>query len=153
MKAPIEIQALVFKRISYFFASVIVIFAFCIVFVYAKPEYNPVVRYYTSSGIINQPTRVWDGVITPTTGAGQTVDISSAGFSSINSVSITPANNTSTVTSMPFVCIKSYTTSQITVNVLTSNNQTISILGANVTPVVTATTLTGMSFHVHVDGW
>lgn len=119
----------------------------------AKTEYNPVVSFFTSAGQIRQPTRVWDGIITPSTGNGQVIDISSAGFSSINSITITPANNTTSVTAMPLVAIKSYTSSQVVINILASNNQLVSVLGTTVTPLVTATTLTGFSVHVRVDGW
>lgn len=129
------------------------IIALGFVFIFSKPEYNPTVTFYTPSGQIRQPTRVWDGIITPTTGSGQTIDISSAGFSVINSVTVTAANNTATVASMPIVMIKSYTTSQVTINILTSNSTLVSILGANVAGLTTASSVSGMTVHVRVDGW
>lgn len=143
-----ELQGKVFKRVAYFFGTAALIASACFIFMCAK-EYNPVVRFYTASGVINQPTRVWDGIVTVTTGTAQSVDISSAGFSSINSVTITPANNTGSTVSMPIVSIKSYTNNAVVFNTLVSNSGVVGLLVALVTP----TSFSGMQVHVRVDGW
>ena len=116
---------------------------------FAKSEYSPVVRFYTSGGVINQPTRVWDGIITVTTATAQSVDISSAGFTSINSVTITPANNTASTVSMPIASLKSYTNTTVVFNTLVSNTAGLGILVGLVAPASTV----GMQVHVRVDGW
>lgn len=128
----------------------LILICFTLCFCFAKSaEYNPIVRFYTSSGIINQPTRVWDGIITVTTASAQSVDISSAGFTSINSITITPANNTNTTTSMPLTSIKSYTNSSVVFNTLVSNSGVVGVLAGLITPA----SVTGMQVHIRVDGW
>lgn len=113
---------------------------------------SSVVKYYNPSGLVSGPIKIWDSVITPAS-SNPSIDISSAGFIGILSVTTTPANNTSTVTSIPFVSIKTYSTTNLTLNILTSNSQTISILGTLVTGLTMAASLTGMTVHVHVVGW
>ena len=147
---PTEQELKTVRITARLFFSVSVIFAVCLAFVFAKSaEYNPTVKYFTSAGAINQPVRVWDGIITVTTGTAQSVDISSAGFTSINSVVVTPANNTASTTSMPIVSIKSYTATSVVFNTLVSNTAGIGILVGLIVPSST----TGMQVHVHVDGW
>lgn len=115
-------------------------------------EFNPVrTRFYNSTGEIMRASKIWQGVVVPT-GSTQAIDISSAGFTVIRAISITGENNTSTLTSVPFAAIKSYTTNEIQVAVITSNNQVISLLGTNITGLLYATGLTGMKLHVTVTG-
>lgn len=119
---------------------------------YLTKEFNPIkTRYYNSSGEIMKPSKVWEGIVVPT-GSTQTIDISSAGFNTIRKINITGGNNTSTLTSMPFAVIKSYSTTQIQVTVLASNNQIINLFGTAVNGLVLATGLTGMELHVEVNG-
>lgn len=115
----------------------------------AKTEYTPTVRFFTGAGEIRQPVRVWDGIVTVTTASAQSVDISSAGFTNVNSITITPASNTSTVTSMPNVSIKSYTNNTVVFNTLVSNSGVVGLLVALVAPANT----TGFQVHIRVDGW
>lgn len=132
----------------------IFIICFTLCFVFAKiektnVEYDPLkTTYYDASGRLMKAYRVWDGIITPTTATGQTIDITSAGFTSISTIELTAANNTTTVTSMPIVMIKSYTNTSVVCNILTSNVGVLSILQGLVGP----TTLTGMTIHAHITG-
>lgn len=135
------------------FAGMLLI-AFSGLFIFAKMEYDPLKpRYFTSGGEIarKQPLQ-FDAILTPT-GAAQSIDYSIAGFATITSITITPENNTSTVTSMPLASIKTWSTTSCTVNILQSNVQAISVLGTSVTGLVAATGLASMKLHIHVEGW
>lgn len=78
-------------------------------------------KYFNASGPITPPTKIWSGVVTPNTGNGYAIDISSAGFESLTSVLITPFKFTSTPADVPRVAIKTYTTTAIIVNIVDSN--------------------------------
>lgn len=118
----------------------------------ASKEFNPIkTRYYNSSGEIMKASKVWEGIVVPSSST-QTIDISSAGFTNIRKINITGANNTTTLTSMPFAIIKSYTNTSITVSILASNNQIVALLNTSVSGLVLATGLTGMELHVEVNG-
>jgi len=128
--------------------------AFSGLFIYAKFEYDPLKpRYFTTGSEITrrQPLQ-FDAILTPST-ATQAIDYSNAGFATITSITITPENNTGTVTSMPLASIKTWSTTGCTVNILQSNSQVVSILGATVSGLATATNLASMKLHIHVEGW
>ena len=100
-------------------------------------------KLYNSSGLIPiAPFKIWTETITPSTGSGQVVDISSAGFSTILSVQLTATNNTNTISSMPFVSLQSYTSSQVTFNILTYNSG-----------FIVPSSLTGVTIQVLVIGY
>lgn len=116
---------------------------------------NPV--FFDKNGQCNSnQIKIWGDTVVPTTANGYVVDYSSAGFSSIRKVTITPQLNTATVGSMPIAVIKSFSTTSCTVNILTQNSAVISILGINVlsgAPLILASSTTGMILHVQVTGY
>ena len=143
------------KAIDWFFWKIATAFCavFCMGLVAAKTfDYNPMTpAYYLGTGSVSVRPKVWDGIITPSTATAQTIDISAASFSNIQSITITPATSSGLV-STPIVGIQSYTNSLVTVNILQSNSQVVSILGSTVTGLVAATGLANMRLHVHVVG-
>lgn len=116
---------------------------------------NPV--FYDKNGqCTSNQIKIWGDTVVPTTANGYTIDYSTAGFSSIRKVSITPQLNTATVGSMPLVIIKSYTNSSCIVNILTQNSSTVTILGISVlsgAPLQFAASTTGIILHVQVTGY
>lgn len=115
---------------------------------------NPVYYDHTGQLTTNQ-VRIWSDTLTPTTANGQSINISSAGFSTIKSITVTTQLNTATVGSMPIVIVKSFTTSAIVVNILTQNNSTVTILGISVlsgAPLQFAASTTGIVLHITVQG-
>jgi len=110
-------------------------------------------QFYTSSGMVSQQIKVWNGIVTPSTGSGQTVDISSAGFSTILNVQAQVESNTASATSVPLVSIKSYTTTSVVTNIIVSNNSTIGSLLSPIVGLLFATNLTGYKLHVQVTGY
>lgn len=113
--------------------------------------------FYDKNGqlTVNQ-IKIWGDSVTPNTANGYSIDISSAGFSVLKSVTVTPQLNTATVGSMPIVVIKSISTTAVVVNILTQNNATISILGINVlsgAPLQFAASVSGMTLHVQAGGY
>lgn len=97
--------------------------------------YTPI-RFYDSTGEITntyvQDLKVWMGTVQPTTSNGYGIDISSAGFTQIKTVSIIPIKNTADANSMPDIAIKTMTNTMITVNIKQGNSSLVSVLGLNV---------------------
>jgi hypothetical protein len=114
-----------------------------------RKDYNPSVPcYYTTTGRINDGSKIWVGRIAVTSASGQTVDISSAGFTTIMSVNINPENNTATATAMPNMSVKVCSTTQLTFNTLVPNQ--VGLLGA--WGLVAPTVLTGMYANIEIIG-
>lgn len=111
-------------------------------------EYNPMIMFFNSTGQIPKPGKIWMQTIPITTGNGQVVDISTAGFSSISTINITGINNTATVTSMPNCIVKSNTLTSLTFNTTVGNSAIVAILNGLVIPSNT----TGMSASIVVIG-
>lgn len=115
---------------------------------------NPV--FYDHTGQLNNnQVKIWADTVTPTTANGYSIDISSAGFTSIKSATVTAQNNTVAVASMPIVVIKSVTTTAVIVYILTQNNATTTILGITVlsgSPMQLAASTTGMLLNVKIEG-
>ncbi len=112
-------------------------------------------RYFDSSGMITDPVKIWVGTVTPSTCNGYSIDISSAGFSTILSANIVPIKSNSTANLNPSVAIKSVSTTAIVVNVVEGNAATVVILGSSVTlgvPLVFAATA-GLTLYIEVTGY
>lgn len=113
--------------------------------------------FYDKNGQLTaNQIKIWGDTVTPTTANAYSIDISSAGFSVLKSVTVTPQFNTSTIGSMPIVVIKSISTTTVVVNILTQNNATVTILGINVlsgAPLQFASSVSGMTLHVQAGGW
>lgn len=107
---------------------------------------------YNNIGLITDIAKEWYGIITPSTASGQTIDISSAGFTSISCIQVSAANNSGSATSVPLVGIKSYTTSQVTLNIVSSNNNTIANLLSPIIGLVFPSSVAGYTIHVVVKG-
>lgn len=112
--------------------------------------------FFDRNGQMNaSQIKVFADTSLPSTGNGFSIDISSAGFSAIRSVSVTAQSNTASVSSMPIVVIKSITTSAIVVNILSQNNSTTTILGITVlsgSPLQTIASTTGVVLNVKIVG-
>lgn len=118
------------------------------------PAISPLV-FYNASGLITPPTKAWaSNSVTPSTGDGYSIDISSAGFSSITSINVEVIKSTSVANAAPILSIKSASTTTIVVNIVEGNSATVSILGINVlsgSPHVFAD-VTGLTLSVRVEG-
>src|ERR1041384_8450696 len=113
------------------------------------------IAYYNAAGAVNAVVKKWVGIVTPNTASGHTIDISSAGFSTILNVQIIGIRNTAIVTSSPNVSIKSVSTTQVVVNITEGSALTQTIAGITVLlglPVVFAN-ITGLTLQVMVEGY
>lgn len=112
-------------------------------------------KAYNTSGVVNQNIKVWSTNVTPSTSNGYSIDISSAGFTTILSASVIAVKNTSSASTSPNVSIKTKSTTAIVVNVIEDNPSTVTILGINVlngAPSIFANT-TGLTLDVQVIGY
>lgn len=119
-----------------------------------QPSIPTPATYYNASGSMSAPTKVWMGTVTPTTGNGYSINISSAGFSTILGYQVIVNKNNSTANSSANVSVKSVSTSALVVNIVEGNASTTTILGINVlsgAPLDWANT-TGMTLSVIVFG-
>lgn len=127
----------------------------CVV-AWATEHFNSYPIFFDKNGqCTNGIIKIYADTSMPSTGNGFSIDISSAGFSSVKSVDVTAQNNTASVASMPIVIIKSYSTTAIVVNILSQNNSTTTILGITVlsgSPLQTIASTSGVVLHVRVVG-
>lgn len=107
------------------------------------------IKFYNRSGLVSHQMKVWADTVTPSTANGYSVNITSAGFTTILSVQATVFQNSSTAATIPLISGKTFTTSAIITNVQTSNSGVLGIL----TGLIFATSLTGMTIHVVVVGY
>lgn len=119
-------------------------------------NYNSYPIFYDHNGqLASKNVKIFCDTVTPSTANGYSIDISSAGFTTIKGVTITAQNNTATIASMPIVVIKSITSSAIVVNILTQNNATTTIVGITVlsgSPLQMAASTAGMLLNIQVEG-
>lgn len=134
-----------------------IVVAFVSVLSFIGFTHNSYPVFYDRNGqLTNNQVKIWADTTTPSTANGFSIDISSAGFSVIKEVTITPANNTTSITSMPLVVIQTISTTAIVVNILTQNNATTTILGITVlsgSPLQSASSTAGMKLNVQVEGY
>lgn len=98
-----------------------------------KPDaYQPYPKMYNRSGVLLRQMRIFCDTIIPTTGNGQTVDISAAGFSTICNAVVTAQKNTATLSDIPLVSVKNCTTTTLTVNIINPNMSLVTLLGSGV---------------------
>lgn len=120
-------------------------------------KFNSYPVFFDKNGQLTaNQVRVWGDTVVPTTANGYSINVSSAGFSTIKDVTITPQMNTATVGSMPIVVIKTVSTTAVVVNILTQNSAVVSILGINVlsgAPLQFAASTTGIVLHVKCVGY
>ena len=120
-------------------------------------KYNSYPVFFDKNGQLTaSQVRIFADTSMPTTASGFSINISSAGFTVIKSVTITAQNNTVSIPSMPIVVLQSVTTTAIVVNILTQNNATTTILGITVlsgSPLQLAASTTGMVLNVKVEGF
>lgn len=113
--------------------------------------------FYDKNGqLTGNQVKIWGDTVVPTTANGYTIDYSSAGFTTVKEITVTPQLNTNTIGSMPILVIKSFTNTSCVVNILTQNNAVVSILGINVlsgAPLQFATSTSGMILHVEAKGY
>lgn len=92
--------------------------------------------------------------VTPSTGNGHSVDITSCGFSNILSVNAIAVKNTSTATSVPNVAIKSVSTTAIVLNIIEGNSSLVTLLGSGVLLGVATlfANVTGLTIYLTIEG-
>lgn len=113
-----------------------------------------IVAWFKTGGSQTTPSKIWMDTVAVTSASGFSVDISSAGFSTILGYQVVAIKNTATVTSCPNVSVKSISTSAIVLNFVEFNSSLVSVLGFNVlqgVPVLFANT-TGLSVQLIVWG-
>lgn len=127
---------------------------------YLKNKTAMAPAYYNGSGAVTAPTKKWVGIITPNTGNGYSVDISSAGFASVMTISVMPVINTATATSVPTMAVKSVSNTAIVFNLVSGSAATTNVLTTLLggltavlqgPPTVFANT-TGVTFYLEVTG-
>lgn len=119
-----------------------------------KPSSFDSIKLYNSSGQVNRRIKIWAETITPSTGNGLSVDISSAGFSTILSVHAVSEYTSGTTSTMRNVELKSISTSAIVVNIAQPNATAIALLGLTLLGVPSYIgSGTGTKLHVVVYGY
>lgn len=99
------------------------------------PPLSPII-YYDNTGVITPPTKKWLKAIVPSTSNGYSIDISSAGFGTIQNIQITAKENVATERGA-LVSIKSNTTTAVVVNIYRSKTTGVLIGGS----------IDGLEFH------
>lgn len=113
-----------------------------------QPEYNPMIKFYNLTQQIQTPRKMLFDRVAITQAAGQSIDISSAGFTNVTNVVLTGENNTTTIGNMP-ICIKQTTsTTAVTFNTVVGNTAVLAILQGLKAP----TDFTGMFVNIVVIG-
>lgn len=115
--------------------------------------YRDSVVYYNSSGRITQLIKHWTDSVAPTLANGFNVDISSAGFTKILNVQVTAVRSTTAAISVPIVGLNGYTITQVSLNIIQSNNALLSGLGILVPGLIFLTTLVGTKVFIDVTGY
>lgn len=120
--------------------------------------YTPT-QFFDSTGNITSSytndLKVWIGKIVPTTANGFAIDISSAGFTDIKTVTILPMKNTTDANNMPDVAIKTITNTSLVINIRQSNTAVVQILSINVLsgfPMIFPATVSDITLYVRVTG-
>lgn len=116
------------------------------------PSYDPV-KFYNHSGPL-VVGKIFMDTVTATTGNALSVDISSAGFSTVYGAVGIPIKNTTSFTTMPMCHVKTLSNTAAVFNIVEQNSNTVNILGSLVllgTPFEYANT-TGLQMAVFVIG-
>lgn len=117
------------KNVLIVFLSVLVLIGFA----YIGNSHLPIRVFRTAGEVPLGGTRIFADTIRATTGNGFSIDISSAGFSTIPRIQITATRNTGTAIAVVNVAAKSVSTTTIVVNIVEGNPNTVNILGNIVT--------------------
>lgn len=112
---------------------------------------------YDSLGISAVKSKKWEAIVTPSTGNGNAINISSAGFTTTVGMfcSITPLRAVSAAATTPNVAIKSISTTSLVVNITENNPATVSILGIGVLsglPSIFVATPSDIRLHILIEG-
>lgn len=116
-------------------------------------DYSGDVITYNASGIV-PITKRWIGLITPNTGNGYVVDVSSASFNNILNVQAITIKNTSAATAVPKISLKNFSNTQVVLNIIEGNSSLVTILGFNVLQGVSESfaNVTGLTIYLLVEG-
>lgn len=110
--------------------------------------YDPGIKIYNRTGqIVGRATKAVCDTITPTSATSFNIPISSTGFAHVYGVNVNAMVNSTTISNMAFVSIQSFNTSSITVNLISQNPTTTTILGIPVlsgAPLVATPSLNGI---------
>ncbi len=101
---------------------------------------------FTAAGQISTGVKRWVGSVVPTQAMGQSINISSAGFTSVLSVQVMAMRNTTDVTQCVNVMLKTVTLTAITVNLTQNTNGSLTLV------VIQANNLSGITLYVEVIG-
>lgn len=116
--------------------------------------YDPV-KYYNRSGQLFKPMKIWTDTIAITS-ATPSVNISSAGFSTIISIQPQMIQGSPTLANFSWCNVTSYSTSSISLFLVQQNNNTVNVLGSLVllgTPLQAPTAFTGLYMAITVIGY
>lgn len=87
----------------------------------ANYSYDAPVMMFNKTGQVRRQVKIWSDTVAITTASGQVIDISSAGFTGITNVQIQAESNTASASNAPFMSIKTFTATTVTVNTLQFN--------------------------------
>lgn len=107
------------------------------------------IKFYNRGGLVSHQMKIWADTVTPSTANGYSVNISSAGFTTILSIQATVFQNSSTAATIPLISGKTFTNSAAVINIQTSNTGVIGLLVG----LIFATNLAGMTVHLVVVGY
>lgn len=123
--------------------------------IFGLKSYEPSTKFYNRAGLINKTIKIWNDTIAVTS-ATPSVNISSAGFSTIVSVQPQIIQASPTLATFSWCNVTSFTTSAVTFFLAQQNNSSVVILGINVlsgTPLAAPTSFSGMFLAVQVIGY
>lgn len=119
----------------------------------SKYLYRNRIAIYNTSGLLSNRIRFFADTLTPTTGNGQTVNISAAGFTRVLSVQAQIHTSTTTANDVPIVAVKDFSNTQVTLNIVQGNTTAVSILGVNVLGLRFLQTPASSKIHLLVVGY
>ncbi|MCL9770430.1 hypothetical protein NAT47_08370 [Flavobacterium sp. HXWNR69] len=109
------------------------------------------VKSFNSSGAITNQIKKWYGTVTGSTADGQSINISSAGFTTILSVHISPVNNVNNEKGA-IAQVKSVSTTAIVVNMLQSKTTAV-LLGGSIDGLQFHSSPSSVTYYVEVTGY
>lgn len=115
--------------------------------------YRNRIAVYDRTGLISNRVKYYTDTLTPTTGSGQTIDISGAGFTKVLSVQAQVQTSTTVANDVPIVAVKDFTSTQVTLNIVQGNNTSVSVLGTSVLGLRFHQASTTSKIHILVIGY
>jgi len=117
--------------------------------------YDPPIRYYNRNGLISKQMKIWMDTVSVASST-PSVNISSAGFSTIVSVQAQIIQSSPTLSNFTWCNATSYSTSSVTLFLAQENSSTVNILGSLVllgTPLQAPSSFSNMFVSLEVIGY